>query len=156
MHFLQTRDKRTFFLPSVLTQKGFTLIESILQFSIFLFVVATLPTIFHFLGTTNNLLANNQEQQWDLFLMDTRNYLDEQVNVIVINQSSGIRITTINESYDIELNGNEIRKQRNQLGNEPMLLHVKAVTFTKYGHEIRLRVKKNSGEIYEQSFQISG
>ncbi|MET0786197.1 MAG: type IV pilus minor pilin ComGF family protein, partial [Paenisporosarcina sp.] len=57
--------------------------------------------------------------------------------------------------YDIEFTGTIIRKQKNRLGNEPMLLHITNSHFQLNGTKLKVAIVFDSGLKKERVYELT-
>jgi competence protein ComGF len=100
-------------------------------------------------------LLQTDEIEFELFSQELATYLVSVQSIELQSNGSGIRILQIDEEYDIEFTGTVIRKQKNRLGHEPMLLHMTKSQFEVDGSKLKLNVEFESGLQKERVYEIS-
>ncbi|MDX8364255.1 competence type IV pilus minor pilin ComGF [Cytobacillus sp. IB215665] len=131
------------------TAKGFTLIEVLLSLSIFLLIVAFLPTMIAivFPNYDNNDQINNQE--WELFLQQARIELREAI-AINVNSNTLYLTTSHQKTISYEQYKTILRRRVDGTGHEVLIQNISSVIFRPVTEGIIIQVIDLSGELYEE------
>lgn len=107
------------------------------------------------LYTTEKKVTDPQEVEWGLFLQYVEAYLNNVDSIIVQKSQPGIRFIKGKEEFDVEYVSNMIRKQKNRLGNEPLLLNVQAFQVSMEGQNITFFVTFFNGQQKEHTMYVT-
>lgn len=145
MYLLRTRRNR---------EGGYTLVEAIIQLSVLMIFSQLFAITIGSIYKTENEVTNPIETEWALFIRELEKYLNN-VEILTIQQdNTGIRLVQNGEEFDIELYQNLIRKQKNRLGHEQMLLHVKSISTKLEDQSLRFSVVFLNGIEKEHTFYV--
>lgn len=136
-------------------ESGYTLIEGILQLSVLMLFSQVFAMTVGWLHKMEEYVANPTEIEWSLFLQDVETYLNNVETIMIQRDDLGIRFRKDGDEFDIELYDNLIRKQKNRLGHEQMLLHVKSILTTLEGKSLRFDVEFMNGIKKEHTFYVT-
>lgn len=136
-------------------QNGYTFIDGILQLSVFIIFAQILVLIMWSLYTTEKKVADPQEVEWGLFIQFVEAYLNDVESIMVQKSQPGIRFTKDNNEFDVEYISNVIRKQKNRLGNEPLLLNVQTLNVHMEGQNITFFVTFLNGQQKEHTMYVT-
>ncbi len=134
---------------------GYTLMNSLLQLTIFLLSSQLFLLSILYIYRTEDWLTDVTETDWALFLQQTDSYLSNVDSLTLQKSPPGIRYKIKNEEFDIELYSNMIRKQKNRLGHEPMLMNVSTLDIIGNGQSITFQVKFSNGMEKEHTFYVT-
>ena len=141
-------------MQNILTSKGYTLIESLVQ----LFVLILFSQLIFFYSAwmkdVDELFLTREHEEWELFSLDIQKYFHEIQSIEEQPNYNGIRLTKDGVEYDFELSGDLIRKQKNRLGHEPMLLHIQRGRFEIRDSKILIWVQFKNGVVKERSYEV--
>lgn len=107
------------------------------------------------LYTTEKKVADPQEVEWGLFIQFVEAYLNDVESIMVQKSQPGIRFTKDNNEFDVEYISNVIRKQKNRLGNEPLLLNVQTLNVHMEGQNITFFVTFLNGQQKEHTMYVT-
>ena len=82
-------------------------------------------------------------------------YLNDVDDIHVQENLKVFAFIKTGDEYDIELYDTLIRKQKNRLGHEQMLLHVKSFTAKLEGPSLKLSVEFTNGIKKEHTFYVT-
>lgn len=136
-------------------QNGYTFIDGILQLSVFIIFAQILVLIMWSLYTTEKKVTDPQEVEWGLFIQFVEAYLNDVESIMVQKSQPGIRFTKDNNEFDVEYISNVIRKQKNRLGNEPLLLNVQTLNVNMEGQNITFFVTFLNGQQKEHTMYVT-
>ncbi|WP_209123048.1 competence type IV pilus minor pilin ComGF [Alkalihalobacillus sp. BA299] len=136
-----------------INEKGFTLIEVILAFIIFLILVSLFPLIIKvipiILPPTEQPHMLQVELFFNQFSMEVREAEDIQVT------GSAIYLSKPNETIvTIERYGTMIRRRVNGQGHEVFLRHISTVSFKLAPHGVVVTIVDSDGTKYERRFSM--
>lgn len=141
-------------MRGILTSRGYTLIESLFQLLVLILFSNMIFFYSAWMKDLDELYLIREHEEWELFSLDLEKYfykiqsIDEQPN------HTGIRLIKDGVEYDIELSGDLIRKQKNRLGHEPMLLHIQRGRFDLKDSKIIVWVQFENGLVKERSYEV--
>ncbi|PZX07236.1 competence protein ComGF [Psychrobacillus insolitus] len=136
-------------------EQGYTLLEAILQLSVLMLFSQIFLLTVGLVFRVESTVTNPTETEWGLFVYDVERYLNDVDEIHVQEGVKGIRFHKAGDEYDIELYDTLIRKQKNRLGHEQMLLHVKSFTTKLEGQSLKLSVEFANGIKKEQTFYVT-
>ncbi|MDF2066346.1 competence type IV pilus minor pilin ComGF [Bacillus sp. Cr_A10] len=136
-------------------EEGYTLIESVFQLSVLLIFSHIFAVTIGWLSLMEVQVTNPTETEWALFIEDVENYLNDLDMIMVQTRNTGIRFIKEEVEFDIEIYQNLIRKQKNRLGHEQMLLHVKSINVSMEGQLLYFSVKFENGIDKEHTFYVT-
>lgn len=138
----------------ILTNKGYSLIDSILQLSVLLLFSQLILFYSVWFKQVEKHFLYSENVDWEMFSVDMESYvssvsfMQEQIN------HSGIRYIKDGSEYDIECYPMLIRKQKNRLGHEPMLIGVKSCDMRVIENQVVIRVEFASGRKEERTYEV--
>lgn len=141
-------------MRSILTNKGYTLLESLVQLLVLILFSQLLFFYSEWMKDLDELYLTREHEEWELFSLDVENYFHEIQSIEELSNYNGIRLTKDGVEYDIELSGDLIRKQKNRLGHEPMLLHIQRGRFEIKDSKIVVWVQFKNGVIKERLYEV--
>ena len=142
-------------MRKLLTNSGYTFIDALVQLMILGLFSNMLFFYFAWVRDSEKYLLQTEEVEWEMFSLELAPYLNNLQSAIEQTNGSGIRILQNKEEYDIEFYGDLIRKQKNRLGHEPMLLHITKSQFQLNGSKFTLAVEFESGLKKERVYELS-
>lgn len=134
-----------------LGERGFTLLNVLLELLILLFFLPLVVLLFSFM-IHFSAETDHQTAEWHLFTADFQSYLSEVESVEIINNGGGVRIIRQAEEIDIELYDRYIRKQKFRQGHEIMLTNIKNCRFLIAGTSLTMRAELDNGAIEEAEY----
>lgn len=138
----------------VLTSKGYTLVDAIIQLVVLLLFSQLLLLYYVWFNQIEKNFVLMEEIEWEMFSLDMESYLsnvttlDEQVN------QTGIRFTKDAQEYDIECSSTVIRKQKFQLGHEIMLTGIKLCKLKVAQDQVIVQVELSNGRKEVRTFEV--
>ncbi|MDI2588099.1 competence type IV pilus minor pilin ComGF [Psychrobacillus sp. NEAU-3TGS] len=146
---------RNFFRLNISNQKGYTLVDGIIQLSVLMLFSQVFAVTVGWTNKIEDSITNPLDTEWALFVQNVGTYLNDIDTLIIQKEQPGIRVKKGGEEYDIELYQNLIRKQKNRLGHEHMLLHVKSISISIEGQTLRFYVQFLNGMEKEHNFYVT-
>lgn len=121
--------------------KGFTFVEMICAFSIFLIIVSFFPLCLRLLYQDGFVEEPLQKMEWEVFIGQTKKEVRMSDQVSVSNN----RLTLVSDGESImyEKYGSTVRRRVNLKGHETVLQNIKTITFEKVVNGVRIRVVDN-------------
>ncbi|MCQ6273718.1 ComGF family competence protein [Bacillus sp. V3B] len=118
--------------------KGFTFVEMICAFSIFLMIVSFFPLCLRLLYQEGFVEERLQKMEWAVFIGQTKKEIRMSDKVSVV----GNRLTLVKDGQSIiyERYGSNIRRRVNLKGHEITLQNIKTVTFEEVVNGVRISV----------------
>ncbi|WP_313893831.1 competence type IV pilus minor pilin ComGF [Psychrobacillus sp.] len=144
-----------FNLLNKLNEGGYTLLESIIQLSVLLLFSQLFTLTIGLLFKAEDYVTNPIDTEWALFIRDVESYLNDVEILTIQREDIGVRFRKGEEEFDIELYQDLIRKQKNRLGHEQMLLRVKSISTTLDGPFLRFSVEFTNGVKKEHTFYVT-
>ncbi|WP_226673124.1 competence type IV pilus minor pilin ComGF [Rossellomorea aquimaris] len=131
-------------------ERGFTLVEALLSFSVFCMISFSLPLMMKGFMMIKNDLVPPHYYEWSLFNESVRNELKNVEAVEIAPQHISFVMdgeTILYETYD-----QSIRRRVNNRGHEIVLQAVDQVTFTSIRGGVHLDLEFEGGEKVEGDF----
>ena len=142
-------------MRKLLTSNGYTFVDALVQIMLFFLFSNMIYFYFEWLKDSEKYLTHTEEIEFELFSLEILPYLKNLQHVEEQTNSVGIRFRQSEEEFDIEFTGNLIRKQKNRLGHEPMLLHITKSQFQLNGTKLKIAVEFESGLKKERVYELS-
>lgn len=133
-------------------QNGFTLLDSIFSMLILSLIMSLMPLIFHSFAAIDRTIKVDEDYEWNLFLIQLRNEL-EDANMVLVDSNRIIIDKKVGGVF-YETYGYSIRRTVNDKGHEVVLQHVPSVLFSQHGQMLRLNVVFANGVKEEARFII--
>ncbi|SER80941.1 competence type IV pilus minor pilin ComGF [Psychrobacillus sp. OK032] len=146
---------RNFLKLSVRNEEGYTLVDGIIQLSVLMLFSQVFAVTVGWTNKIEESITNPIDTEWALFVQNVETYLNDIDTLIIQQEQQGIRFKKGGEEFDIELYQDLIRKQKNRLGHEQMLLHVKSMSIAIEGQTVRFFVKFLNGMEKEHTFYVT-
>jgi len=141
-------------MRNVLTQEGYTFVDAILQLMVLLLFSQLLLVYSVWFKQVEKHSFQTEPLEWELFSLEIENNLfgvtaiEEQIN------QTGIRFVKDGAEYDIECYQSLIRKQRNRLGHEPMLVGVRNCKFQVLGDQVFIDAEFVNGRKEARVYEV--
>jgi competence protein ComGF len=121
--------------------KGFTFVEMICVFSIFLMIVSFFPLCLRLLYQDGFVEERLQKMEWEVFIGQTKKEvrMSDQVSVT----SNRLTLVSDGQSIMYEQYGSTIRRRVNLKGHEVILQNVKTITFEEVVNGVRISIVDN-------------
>lgn len=122
----------------VFNNKGFTMLEMLYAFSIFLIIVSFLPLSFRYLFQNDLFEARTKTIEWHVFVQQLKKEvrLSEEIAVL----SSRIILRKDGQSIQFDQHGTNIRRRVDEKGHEIVLQQVDKIRFDELKDGFRLTV----------------
>ncbi|MER2191139.1 MAG: competence type IV pilus minor pilin ComGF [Solibacillus sp.] len=139
--------------------RGYTFVEAIFQLIIIVLFAHVMLFILLWFAQFQNIEAMQAELNWELFVIDVRDYLKEARQFNVINDGRAIRFQVVADgdlrSFIVEKSTTDhIRKRAPAGGNEIMLPYVKEINFAVISHELHMTLQMIDGQKRERIFIV--
>lgn len=136
-------------------EKGYTLIEGIIQLSVLMLFSQVFAVTMWWLYKMEENVTNPMDTEWALFVQNVETYLNDIDSLVIQREQPGIRFYKLGEEYDIEFYSTLIRKQKNRLGHEQLLLQVESLSVSIEGKSLRFFVTFLNGMEKEHTFYVT-
>lgn len=104
---------------------------------------------------TEKNVTDPQEVEWGFFVQYVESHLNDVESITIQKSQPGIRFIKDGAEFDIEYVSNVIRKQKNRLGHEPLLLNVQNFNLSMEGQNITLFVTFINGQQKEHTMNVT-
>ncbi|MFX3674369.1 MAG: competence type IV pilus minor pilin ComGF [Paenisporosarcina sp.] len=141
-------------MRNLLTNDGYTLIDALFQLLVLLLLSHILFFYSLWMKDSKEMFLTTEQEEWELFSLDFETYLVGIQHIEEQADQNGIRVIQEGFEYDVELSGSLIRKQKNRLGHEPMLLHIKTARFKVNENQVLLLVEFENGISKERIYEV--
>lgn len=136
------------------SESGYTFVTAVMQLSIFLLFSQIFFLVVHYVYQTEERVTDVTDVEWALFIQQTQKYLENIDRIILQKEPAGIRYTIVQEEYDIEYYPNMIRKQKNNVGHEPLLINVESLSVSMHERSLTFQVSFKNGSVKEHTFYV--
>lgn len=127
-------------------ENGFTLLEVLFAFSIFMTIVFFMVPVLHIVLDNKDSNGRLQEMEWDVFCSQIKKEIRISSNAEVV--SGRLVLTNNNETINYEKYGSNLRRRVNSSGHETLLQNVSSVTFIRNNNSVKIIVKDVWGKEY--------
>lgn len=141
-------------MRSILTTKGYTLIEAIFQLSILLIFSQLILFYTVWFNQLEKHFFNSELIDWEMFSLDMESIVSDVTHIEEQMNPTGIRFLKDGAEYDIECYQSLIRKQKNRLGHEPMLTEVKLCKIQVLQDQVMIYVEFENGRKEERTYEV--
>ncbi|WP_179885009.1 competence type IV pilus minor pilin ComGF [Bacillus sp. AFS015802] len=131
-------------------ERGFTLIEALLNFSLFCMISFSLPFVMKGFFIIKHELVPPRYYEWNLFSESIRKELREADAVVVMPQQ--ISFVVEGETILYEKYNQSIRRRVNNRGHEIVLQEVSQFTFSSINQGVHMELEFAGGEKVEGDF----
>jgi competence protein ComGF len=131
-------------------EKGFTLIEALLSFSLFCMISLSIPLMMKGFSTIKNDLVPPRYYEWNLFYESVRNEIRKADAIEIMPQH--ISFVVDGETILYEKYNQSIRRRVNNRGHEIVLQAVDQFTFASIHEGVHLDLEFEGGEKVEGNF----
>jgi competence protein ComGF len=130
--------------------RGFTLVEMLFTFSIFLLILSSLPLIVTIVGGWKHEVTSSSWQEWELFVIQFRmEWLQCSHWTLGSNQ---ITFELLGDKVTYETYGNMIRRRRNGQGHEIALQNVVRIQLMAIKNGFQWEVTFEDGTVQTAQF----
>lgn len=130
----------------MLSNQGFTLVETLFALSVFSVIVFFLSPLFQIMLRDDDLNANLQQMEWDVFCSEIKFELHSSTSII--STGDHLVFTTSLGTVTFEKYNDSLRRQVNGTGHEILLQNVDKVSFSKIKNAILVSVTDTTGKDY--------
>jgi competence protein ComGF len=134
----------------VKSEKGFTLVEMLVSFTLFLIIVSFLPIIIPLAKQTYNPDFSMNEMEWEIFVNQLAMEYREAKEV-------GIHATTLtlkmenNQIITYERYEDKIRRRVDESGHEVVLQHIKNIMYEQQKERLLIRSTDGFNKVREET-----
>ncbi|MGM0864561.1 MAG: competence type IV pilus minor pilin ComGF [Bacillota bacterium] len=133
-----------------LNNKGYTLIEALLSFTVFCMISLCIPLIMKGFSTIKNDMVPPHYYEWNLFNESLRNELWRGENVVITPDKISFLVS--GESISYEKYHQSIRRRVNNQGHEVVLQSVDSFSFASISQGVYMDLEFVGGEKVEGEF----
>jgi competence protein ComGF len=130
-----------FTIMKLFNNRGFTFVEMICAFSIFLMIVSFFPLCLRLLSQDGFVEERLQKMEWEVFIGQTKKEIRMSDRVSV--DSNRLTLVKDGQSIMYEQYGSAIRRRVNLKGHEIVLQNVKTITFQEVVNGVRIVIVDN-------------
>jgi len=135
-------------------ERGYTLLESILQLLIMTAFIHLVLLFFFWKGSIEQQYADHTSTQWELFSAELQQLLAEVSEIQLLDSNKVVHFRNDHGSVDIEQNGTLIRKRVTGDGHVPLLTDVRSVVFTLDSMTLTVLVTMLDGSVKVRGFAV--
>ncbi|HZH58331.1 MAG TPA: competence type IV pilus minor pilin ComGF [Metabacillus sp.] len=133
-------------------ERGYTILNLLLTFLIYIIIISSITIVFHFLVSHSKHPNDLKPYEWELFVIQLHREIKESSD-ITVNETNITFINKQGQNISINKYNNLIRRQVEGLGHEIMLLKVKDVSFQQRDSGLELSVVSEAGINYSHIFR---
>ncbi|MBD8026082.1 ComGF family competence protein [Ureibacillus sp. Re31] len=139
-----------------LSNKGFTLLEALFQFIVFMLLANIFIMFVLWLNQMNKTLMTNENVAWELFVQDVQQLFTNIREITVKDEYGQVEIAYVDslERKQINRTGDVIRLQTNDKGYVPLLIGIRKVQFHLQDEFLTIIVEFQDGEVRERTFFV--
>jgi competence protein ComGF len=126
----------------VKSEKGFTLVEMLVSFTLFLIIVSFLPIIIPLAKQTYNPDFSMNEMEWEIFINQLAMEYREAKEVKIHASTLTLKMEN-NQVITYERYEDKIRRRVDESGHEVVLQHIKSIMYEQ--HKERLLIRSTDG-----------
>lgn len=130
-----------------LNEHGFTLVETLFAFSVFLIIVFFISPLFQIMLADRDLNVHLQKMEWDVFCSQINFELHSSLNVVIAREDKLI-ITSNIGTVTYEKYNHSLRRQVYEMGHEILLQNVAKVAFSPIKNGVIVTVTDLTGQDY--------
>ncbi|WP_428909099.1 competence type IV pilus minor pilin ComGF [Niallia sp. Krafla_26] len=130
---------------SLFSNKGFTLVEMLVAFSIFLIIASFIPLSIKMMIQNEIVDERLQRMEWEVFISQVKKEV-RMSDTITINHNR-LLLNSNGKNIIYEQYGPSIRRRVDLKGHEIYLQNIKSVTFEKLNQGVKISVQ----DIYDQN-----
>jgi len=136
--------------------QGYTLLEALFSFTVFVLLSQILILVFLWIQNMNTSFFSNEEAAWELFVQDIQYYFVNVEELKVSNDTKTMEVFYADPKATKKINrsGDALRLLINNQGNIPLLLGIKSVSFRKDGDFAIISVIFQNGIEKERRFFV--
>lgn len=138
----------------ILTSDGYTLVDAIIQLAALLLFSQLFLFYFAWFNQIEKHFFSSEEIEWEMFSLDVESYLSSVTKIEEQANQTGIRFIKDGQEYDIECSSSVIRKQKFQLGHEPMLTGIRLCKLRVQQDQVLVQVELSNGRKEVRSFEF--
>ncbi|MFL0505570.1 competence type IV pilus minor pilin ComGF [Ureibacillus sp. 179-F W5.1 NHS] len=141
---------------NLLNNKGFTLLEALFQFVVFILLAAILMMVVSWLNQMNHSLLTDDDVTWELFVQDVQQLFSNVDEITVKEKSELIEIAYVDsvDRKQIDRYGDVIRLKTNDKGYVPLLIGIQKVQFRIQGDFLTIYVEFQDSVVKERTFFV--
>jgi len=140
----------------VRNSKGYTLIEALFSFTVFILLSHILVFVYSWIQHLNTSFFTNEQVAWELFVQDVQQTLINVEKIFLTSDSRTIEVTYQNseETRKINRSNDTLRLITSNQGNIPLLIGVKNVWFEWSDYILTITVEFQNGLEKERRFFV--
>jgi competence protein ComGF len=139
----------------LLTSRGYTFIDAILQLSVLMLFSQLILFYSVWFKQVERYFFHDEPIEWEIFSLDIESYVSTVTTMGEQLNQNGIRFVKNGEEFDIECYQSSIRKQKNRLGHEPMLTGLNSCKVLLIGDQVIIQVVFENGRNEERTYEVS-
>ena len=136
-----------------MTEKGYTLLEALLQLVVFALVCHFFIVIILWATTMRTTMMTDEQTKWELFVFEMHTYLADATSLNISGNQQRIILQTSNTLHHFDCYRNMIRDRVNG-GHVPMLIGINSCQFQLNDHQLTIAVKFPSGLQKERTYYV--
>ena len=132
-------------------ERGYTLLNLLVTFLVYIIIISTVTIIFHFLVSHSQHPKDLKPFEWELFVIQLHREIKESSDVTV-GETNIHFLNKHGQNISVNKYKNVIRRQVEGLGHEIMLIKVKNVSIQQKESGFELSVVSEAGKHYSHNF----
>ncbi|WP_054768298.1 competence type IV pilus minor pilin ComGF [Lysinibacillus parviboronicapiens] len=136
-----------------MNEKGYTLLESLLQVVVFVLISHLFIVIMLWYAEMKTTILTDEQTKWELFVYDLNMYLVDVSSFTMRDDQKRITFQVSNSLHHIDCYNNIIRNQVNG-GHVPLLIGLRSCQFQFKNNELTVAVEFSSGLQKERTYYV--
>lgn len=133
---------------------GYTLVDALLQLAVLLLFSQLILFYSVWFKQVEKNYFQSEAIDWQMFSVDLESNISAVSSMTEQANQSGIRFEVSGVEYDVECYSSAIRKQKNRLGHEVMLVGIKSCKFEVTQDRVLVYVEFNNGHKEERTYEV--
>lgn len=130
-------------------EKGFTLLEMLLTFSIFLLIVSFIPMMINVVFIDSKTEKSFNELEWEVFIQQAKIEIREATEITATNDTLFFNMSN-GDIISYEKYQDVIRRRVNNRGHEVLLQNIVKVEYTPVSNGILIETVDRNGNKYKR------
>ncbi|MFP7733117.1 competence type IV pilus minor pilin ComGF [Priestia aryabhattai] len=132
------------------SEKGFTLVEMLVSFTLFLIIVSFLPIIIPLAKQTYNPDFSMNEMEWEIFINQLAMEYREAKEVKIHASTLTLKMEN-NQIITYERYEDKVRRRVDESGHEVVLQHIKSIMYEQQKERLLIRSTDGVNKVREET-----
>jgi competence protein ComGF len=135
-----------------LNNRGFTLAEMLVAFSIFCLLASFLPAMIHIFMNERPMEKRLQQMEWAVFISQIKKEMRMCQKITIVNQK--IVLEKDGQMIVYEPYGGNLRRRVDQKGHEILLQNIHSLELEKLVNGVLIKLKDRHGHEYREEIHV--